>query len=101
MQPLTAGQTRVLAAAVEYAEANGHFPTVRALCRALGFRSSAGVSRYLRALEKKGYLDRDGRGWCTSQIAGSDRPVVEHRGDTVVLVVPGLARVTLTKDDAR
>lgn len=57
-QPLTDQQARVLA----WIEANAamYSPTVREIAAAFGFKSPNGVACHLEALERKGYLRRNG-----------------------------------------
>jgi DNA-binding MarR family transcriptional regulator len=57
--PLTERQLRVLVAIEQFIAARGYPPTVRALCEMLRLTSTNGVSEHLRALVRKGYLERD------------------------------------------
>lgn len=60
MEPLTERQKTVLDFVVEYIRVHRFPPTVREIGRALGIRSTNGVSDHLKALERKGYLKRRG-----------------------------------------
>src|SRR5690554_828546 len=57
MEPLTERQRAVLDFVVEYIRVHRFPPTVREIGRALGIRSTNGVSDHLKALERKGYLE--------------------------------------------
>jgi len=60
MGPLTERQKAVLEFVVDYIRVHRFPPTVREIGRALGIRSTNGVSDHLKALERKGYLERRG-----------------------------------------
>lgn len=60
MEPLTERQQAVLDFVVAYIRDHRFPPTVREIGRALGIRSTNGVSDHLKALERKGYLERRG-----------------------------------------
>jgi repressor LexA len=60
MEPLTERQKAVLDFVVEYIRVHRFPPTVREIGRALGIRSTNGVSDHLKALERKGFLERRG-----------------------------------------
>lgn len=57
--PLTAKQQRVYEFLVDYIETNGYPPSVRDICSALHFSSTATAHAYLSTLEKKGYIEKD------------------------------------------
>lgn len=60
MQVLTERQQAVLQFVVRHIQQNQFPPTVREIGLALGIRSTNGVSDHLKALERKGYLERRG-----------------------------------------
>jgi repressor LexA len=60
MQALTERQQAVLQFIVRHIQQNQFPPTVREIGLALGIRSTNGVSDHLKALERKGYLERRG-----------------------------------------
>lgn len=60
MEPLTERQKAVLDFVVGYIRDHRYPPTVREIGRALGIRSTNGVSDHLKVLERKGYLERRG-----------------------------------------
>lgn len=58
---LTDKQKRVYDFIVNYIEEYGYPPTVRDICAALHYGSTATVQNYLDNLEKKGYIERGGQ----------------------------------------
>lgn len=103
MEPLTERQKTVLDFVVEYIRVHRFPPTVREIGRALGIRSTNGVSDHLKALERKGYLERRGmksRALIPTPLAleacgeGSETSAVESAArETSTLRVPVLGRV--------
>lgn len=63
---------------------NGVPPTIREICNATGLRSTSSVHNHLKKLEDGGYINRG---------AGLNRSI-QMAGDTPVLQVPLLGRVT-------
>lgn len=59
MKPITLKQQKVLDFIRSEVERCNYPPSVREICRALGFRSSSTAHAYLGALQEKGYLRRD------------------------------------------
>ena len=57
--PVTDRQMRVLVAIEQFLDSRGYPPTVRALCDMLEMSSTNGMLEHLRALERKGYIERD------------------------------------------
>lgn len=102
MEALTERQKTVLEFVVEYIRVHRFPPTVREIGRALGIRSTNGVSDHLKALERKGYLER--RGMKSRALIPTERalgileeavhplPVAAARSETT-LRVPVLGRV--------
>lgn len=60
MQDLTSRQRDVFKYITSYIDERGYAPTLREIGSSLGIRSTNGVNEHLRALERKGYLTRDG-----------------------------------------
>lgn len=58
MKPLTPQQQRVLEFIGREVEERGFPPSVREICREMGFRSSSTAHHYLEALEARGYIER-------------------------------------------
>ncbi|WP_253776229.1 transcriptional repressor LexA [Goodfellowiella coeruleoviolacea] len=58
--PLTPRQQRVLEVIREWVARHGYPPSVREIGEAVGLNSTSSVAHQLRALERKGYLRRDG-----------------------------------------
>lgn len=59
MKGLTDRQREVLAFIADRIEASGYPPTIREIGNGLQIRSTNGVNDHLKALEKKGYIERD------------------------------------------
>ncbi len=55
---LTERQYRILEFIVKVTEREGYPPTIREIAEHFGIRSTTGVRRHLKALEKKGYIHR-------------------------------------------
>jgi repressor LexA len=60
MKGLSPRQKDVLEAICHVVDREGRFPTVRELARLLGVSSPATISQHLRALVRKGYLEKSG-----------------------------------------
>lgn len=58
MKPLTPQQQKVLDFISREVAEKGYPPSVREICRAMGFRSSSTAHHYLTSLEEMGYLER-------------------------------------------
>jgi repressor LexA len=58
-EPLTDRQKAVLEFISESIESRGYPPTLREIGEHMGIRSTNGVNDHLKALEKKGYLERE------------------------------------------
>jgi len=61
MQPLTKRQAEILAYIREYLSEAGVAPTVREIADRFGLRSTNAVADHLRALERKGVIEKEGR----------------------------------------
>jgi hypothetical protein len=60
MPALTGRQQVLLRFVVEYQRAHGYPPTLREIGDHMGIRSTNGVNDHLKALERKGYVERSG-----------------------------------------
>lgn len=58
MQQLTARQQQVFGIVTSYIETNGTPPTLREIAGELGVNGTLGIMKHLKALEKKGFLNR-------------------------------------------
>lgn len=58
MQQLTARQQQVLGIITSYIERNGTPPSLREIAGELGVNGTLGIMKHLKALEKKGFLNR-------------------------------------------
>ncbi len=58
-EPLTERQQKVLSFISDSIEHRGYPPTLREIGEHMGIRSTNGVNDHLKALEKKGYLERE------------------------------------------
>ncbi len=58
---LTARQRMIFDHLVDFLAAHGYPPTVREIAEYFGMRSTNGVHEHLLALEKKGYINREGK----------------------------------------
>jgi repressor LexA len=58
-EPLTERQQKVLSFISSSIESRGYPPTLREIGEHMGIRSTNGVNDHLKALEKKGYLERE------------------------------------------
>jgi repressor LexA len=61
VEPLTKRQAQVLEVVRERIAADGRPPTLREIARRIRIASTHGVRRHLAALERKGYVERQGR----------------------------------------
>lgn len=59
-QPLTDRQKEVFDFLKSYTDEEGYPPTIRDICSEFGFSSTNAASRHLNALEKKGWIERNG-----------------------------------------
>ena len=59
MDDLTARQRQVLACIADHIDRNGYPPTLREIADHLGISGTLGVMKHLRALEKKGYIEKE------------------------------------------
>jgi len=85
-QPLTARQHEILQHVAACIRRSGIVPSVREIGFALGMRSPSTVHQHLAALERKGYLRRDGDRMRVLEI--TDRTALPH-GEVVSLPLVG------------
>ena len=85
-QPLTARQHEILQHVAACIRRSGIVPSVREIGLALGMRSPSTVHQHLAALERKGYLRRDGDRMRVLEI--TDRTALPH-GEVVSLPLVG------------
>ena len=57
-EPLTDRQAAILKFIVRHSEERGYPPTIREICEEFGIRSTNGVNDHLKAIERKGWLER-------------------------------------------
>jgi repressor LexA len=96
MQGLTDRQREILDFITRRIEEQGYPPTIREIGEFMGIRSTNGVNDHLKALERKGYLKREGlKSRALRPVSGSNSNVIAAaiplRGETVA--VPVLGRV--------
>ncbi len=95
---LTKKQKRFFDALKRIVKSRGYFPSIRELKREYGFSSTNSVWKYIKILEKKGYLIKKGRSWEISDRhffpkvplygivpAGSPLEVFEDMGEEIEL----------------
>jgi repressor LexA len=86
-QPLTARQHEILKHIATAIRRAGIVPSVREIGLALGMRSPSTVHQHLLALERKGYLRRDGDRMRVLEI--TDRSAVADAGEVISLPLIG------------
>jgi len=92
MNDLTDRQRQMLTYLRAEIEQTGLCPTYREIGAALGINSTNGVSDHLKALERKGYIERAGNSGASRAIRLTDRTLTALAGDGVV-GVPIVGRV--------
>lgn len=77
MLTLTARQAQVLSLIRSSLDDRGYPPSVREIGESMGIKSTNGVNDHLKALIRKGYIERDGRGSRTLRLIGAriEQPV--------------------------
>ncbi len=97
---LTPRQQNILDFVHEFQQAHGYPPSIREIGEFFGIRSTNGVSDHLRALERKGFLSRNGHLSRSLQVVRDDaRPETRFVPDAGELDgddVPVIARTTTT-----
>lgn len=79
-EPLTPRQRQILRLIAEGAR-RGKTPTVRELVRLTGVASPNGVSCHLKALQKKGFIERDAMTARNIRLAGASTVLAYHEGE--------------------
>ena len=92
MHDLTERQRELLAYLRAAIEQTGVCPSYREIGQALGIQSTNGVSDHLKALERKGYIERVGGPGTSRSMRLTDRTLAGLAGDGVV-GVPVVGRV--------
>lgn len=95
---LTDRQRLVLEFIQNRVEEQGYPPTIREIGEFLGIRSTNGVSDHLKALEKKGFLKRDGQKSralvpVSDDSADSGSNVIDFSASNDVVTIPLIGRV--------
>ncbi|MBI3998780.1 MAG: transcriptional repressor LexA [Armatimonadetes bacterium] len=86
-EPLTPRQRQILRHIAVSIMRTGIVPSVREIGQALGMRSPSTVHQHLSALERKGYLRRDGERMRVLEI--TDRSMLPETGEVVSLPLVG------------
>lgn len=92
MKDLSPRQQQLLDFLRAHWEQTGLCPSYREIATAMGIKSTNGVSDHIKALERKGYLERVGGRGASRSIRFTDRTVQSLAGDGVVSV-PLVGRV--------
>lgn len=58
---LTDKQRDVLQYIIDFTMENGYQPSIPEMCLHFGFKSTNAITSHLRLIEKKGYIDRQGK----------------------------------------
>ncbi len=95
MKGLTTRQSEILEYITRSIQVNGYPPTIREIGRHMGIKSTNGVNDHLKALERKGYLDRtDLKSRAMRPVQMDPKPRATPRQDESEIVeVPVLGRV--------
>ncbi len=100
MEPLTSKQRRVWEYLQEVVNQRNYPPSVREICRAMGFQSSSTAHAYLRILEKKGYIRRDSTKPRAIKLMVSDitppddEDNITQKNQTGIIFIPVVGEVT-------
>ena len=96
-EPLTDRQRQVLSFIGESIRSRGYPPTLREIGERMGIRSTNGVNDHLKALEKKGYLQRQDLKSRALRVLDPDEPMLPEpvlaANDDSTVEVPLLGRV--------
>jgi repressor LexA len=104
MQGLTSRQRQILEFISKRIEEQGYPPTIREIGEEMGIRSTNGVNDHLKALERKGFLKREGlKSRALRPVGAPSSPPTKRRGSDVVpalipetgetIAIPVLGRV--------
>ena len=92
MEDLTARQQEILEFIASTVDQRGVAPTFREIGDALGIRSTNGVADHVKALERKGYIERPGGRGSARSIRLTDRATGSFHDESTV-AVPLIGRV--------
>lgn len=93
---LTPRQQNILDFVHEFQQQHGYPPSIREIGEFFGIRSTNGVSDHLRALERKGFLSRNGHLSRSLQVVRDETRFVPEAEETDGDDVPVIARTTTT-----
>lgn len=91
---LTWRQRKILRVIRDSVQRRGYPPSMREIGDAVGLASISSVSYQLAALERKGYLRRNGRRPRTSEVRLPSRPAVPEQRKPAPAYVPMVGRIT-------
>jgi repressor LexA len=91
---LTWRQHKILRVIRESVQRRGYPPSMREIGDAVGLASISSVSYQLAALERKGYLRRNGRRPRTAEVRLPSRPMVPEQRKSPPAYVPMVGRIT-------
>ncbi|MCA9544681.1 MAG: transcriptional repressor LexA [Myxococcales bacterium] len=89
MKGLTKRQQEILDFITRSIQDNGYPPTIREIGRQMGIKSTNGVNDHLKALERKGFLDRTDLKSRAMRPVNLPTPPVRRNDDTVEIPVLG------------
>src|SRR5438270_13965429 len=87
MQGLTERQRQILAFITRRTEEQGYPPTIREIGVEMGIKSTNGVNDHLRALERKGFLKREGLKSRALRPVHFGQAKAEHFGSNVIAAI--------------
>ncbi len=93
---LTPRQQNILDFVHEFQQQHGYPPSIREIGEFFGIRSTNGVSDHLRALERKGFLSRNGHLSRSLQVVRDETRFVPESEEVDADDVPVIARTTTT-----
>jgi len=91
---LTWRQRKILQVIKDSVQRRGYPPSMREIGDAVGLSSISSVSYQLAALERKGYLRRNGRRPRTAEVRLPSRPAIPHQQKRPPAYVPMVGRIT-------
>jgi len=91
---LTWRQRKILHVIRDSVQRRGYPPSMREIGDAVGLSSISSVSYQLAALERKGYLRRNGRRPRTAEVRLPSRPAIAHQQRRPPAYVPMVGRIT-------
>ena len=88
MQSLTSRQKQILEFITRRIEEQGYPPTIREIGEEMGIRSTNGVNDHLKALERKGFLKREGLKSRALRPVGAPSSPPKRRPEVVSALIP-------------